>query len=54
LGDLLVDDVHPLHHAPANVRVTALSLAERLAVGYDETDPFVSTWREELLLWPGG
>ena len=31
-----------------NQAITALTLAERLAVGYDDNDPFVTSWREEL------
>jgi hypothetical protein len=28
--------------------ITALSIAERLAVGFGDDDPFVKGWREEL------
>jgi hypothetical protein len=28
--------------------ITALTLAERLAVGYGDNDPFVMSWRKEL------
>jgi hypothetical protein len=31
-----------------NQAITALTIAERLAVGYDDNDPFVRSWREEL------
>jgi hypothetical protein len=31
-----------------NQAITALSLAERLAMGYGEYDPRVIAWREEL------
>jgi hypothetical protein len=31
-----------------NQAITALVLAERLAMGHGEADPFVITWREEL------
>ncbi|GAB3979174.1 hypothetical protein GCM10029978_073850 [Actinoallomurus acanthiterrae] len=31
-----------------NQAITALTLAERLAYGYGEDDPFVASWREEL------
>jgi hypothetical protein len=31
-----------------NQAITALTLAERLANGYGDNDPFVATWREEL------
>jgi hypothetical protein len=30
--------------------ITALTLAERLAVGYGDDDPFVKSWRAELFL----
>jgi hypothetical protein len=33
-----------------NQAITALVLAERLAVGYDHADPFVEGWRAELFL----
>jgi hypothetical protein len=31
-----------------NQAITALTLAERLAAGYGDDDPFVSAWQEEL------
>ncbi|MGI5168211.1 hypothetical protein ACQEU3_28070 [Spirillospora sp. CA-253888] len=31
-----------------NQAITAMMLAERLAAGYGEDDPFVRAWREEL------
>jgi hypothetical protein len=31
-----------------NEAITALTLAERLANGYGDDDPFVDGWREEL------
>ena len=31
-----------------NQAITAMVLAERLAAGYDDGDPFVIGWREEL------
>jgi len=31
-----------------NEAITALTLAERLANGHDDDDPFVAGWREEL------
>ncbi|RAY16740.1 hypothetical protein DPM19_00785 [Actinomadura craniellae] len=31
-----------------NAAITALTLAERLASGHGDDDPFVITWREEL------
>jgi hypothetical protein len=33
-----------------NQAITALTLAERLAVGYSDDDPFVKSWRAELFL----
>ena len=33
-----------------NQAITAMVLAERLAAGYGENDPFVLGWREELAL----
>jgi hypothetical protein len=33
-----------------NRAITALTLAERLAVGYGDNDPFVKSWRAELYL----
>jgi hypothetical protein len=33
-----------------NQAITALTLAERLALGYGDDDPFVRSWREELFL----
>jgi hypothetical protein len=33
-----------------NQAITALVLAERLAAGYSDDDPFVVSWREELSL----
>ena len=31
-----------------NEAITALTLAERLAIGYGDDGPFVTGWREEL------
>ena len=31
-----------------NQAITAMVLAERLAAGYSDDDPFVTGWREEL------
>jgi hypothetical protein len=45
---------HPARLFSRNEAITALTLAERLAVGYGDGDPFVKTWREELFLWPTG
>ena len=36
--------------SPRNQAITAMVLAERLAVGYGDDDPFVIGWREELSL----
>jgi hypothetical protein len=33
-----------------NGAITALTLAERLAAGYGDSDPFVKSWRAELFL----
>ena len=33
-----------------NQAITAMILAERLAAGYGDDDPFVIGWREELSL----
>ena len=41
---------HPARLFSRNQAITALSLAERLAVGYGDDDPFVKSWREELFL----
>jgi hypothetical protein len=30
--------------------ITALTLAERLAAGFGDDDPFVKSWRRELFL----
>jgi hypothetical protein len=41
---------HPARLFSRNQAITALTLAERLAVGYGDDDPFVIGWREELFL----
>jgi hypothetical protein len=41
---------HPARLFSRNQAITALTLAERLAVGYSDDDPFVIGWREELFL----
>lgn len=41
---------HPARLFTRNRAITALTLAERLAAGYGDDDPFVKTWREELFL----
>ena len=40
----------PLRRFYRDQAITALTLAERLAVGFDDDDPFVKTWRKELFL----
>ena len=39
---------HPGRLFTRNQAITAMVLAERLAVGYGDDDPFVVGWREEL------
>lgn len=39
---------HPARLFTRNDAITALTLAERLAGGYGDDDPFVIGWREEL------
>jgi hypothetical protein len=41
---------HPSRLFTRTQAITALTLAERLAVGYGDEDPFVTNWREELCL----
>ena len=41
---------HPARLFHRDQAITALTLAERLAVGYGDDDPFVKTWRKELFL----
>jgi hypothetical protein len=41
---------HPARLFGRDEAITALTLAERLAVGYGDDDPFVIDWREELSL----
>jgi hypothetical protein len=49
LGAWIVS-THPRRLFSRNEAITALTLAERLAVGYGDDDPFVIAWREELFL----
>jgi hypothetical protein len=42
--------IHPLRLFHRDQAVTALTLAERLAVGFGDNDPFVKTWRNEQFL----
>ena len=39
---------HPARLLSRNQAITALTLAERLAAGYGDDDPFVIGWRAEL------
>jgi hypothetical protein len=41
---------HPARLFGRNEAITALTLAERLAAGYGDDDPFVRSWREEISL----
>jgi hypothetical protein len=41
---------HPLRLFYRDQAITALTLAERLAAGFGDDDPFVKTWRKELFL----
>ena len=41
---------HPARLFTRNLAITALTLAERRAHGYDDNDPFVKAWRKELFL----
>ncbi len=43
---------HPARLFTRNGAITALTLAERLAVGCGDSDPFVKSWRAELFLGP--
>jgi hypothetical protein len=46
-GAWIVSD-HPSRLFTRNQAITAMVLAERLAAGYGDGDPFVIGWREEL------
>lgn len=41
---------HPARLFSRNQAITALTLAERLAAGHGDDDPFVKSWRAELFL----
>jgi hypothetical protein len=41
---------YPARLFSRNQAITALTLAEHLAAGYGDDDPFVTSWREELCL----
>jgi hypothetical protein len=49
LGAWIVS-THPRRLFSRNEAIMALTLAERLAIGYGDDDPFVIGWREELFL----
>jgi len=42
--------IHPARLFSRNQAITALTVAERLAVGYGDDDPHVIGWRKELCL----
>ena len=39
---------HPAWLFDRNDAITALTIAERLAAGYGDNDPFVKSWRAEI------
>ena len=41
---------HPARLFSRSQAITALTLAERLAVGHGDDDPLVKSWRKELFL----
>ena len=41
---------HPARLFYRDQAITALTLAERLAAGFGDDDPFVKIWRKELFL----
>ena len=41
---------HPFRLFSRDQAITALTLAERLAAGFGDDDPFVKSWRKELFL----
>lgn len=41
---------HSLRLFHRDQAITALTLAERLAAGFGDDDPFVKSWRKELFL----
>jgi hypothetical protein len=45
-----VVSIYPARLFTHNQAITALTLAERLAVGYGDDDPFVKSWRKEPFL----
>lgn len=42
--------MHPGRLFSRDQTITVLTLAERIAASFDEDDPFVEGWREELSL----
>jgi hypothetical protein len=48
LNGAWIVSTHPARLFSRNQAITALSLAERLAAGYGEDDPFVQSWRVGL------
>ena len=49
-GGAWIVSTHPARLFGRNEAITALTLAERLAAGYPDDDPFVKSWSEELNL----
>jgi hypothetical protein len=49
-GGAWIVSIHPTRLFNRNQAITTLTLAERLAAGYGDDDPFVIGWREELSL----
>jgi hypothetical protein len=49
-GQRVVVSTYPRRLFTRNQAITAMTLAERLAAGYGDDDPFVIGWREELAL----
>ena len=47
-NDAWIVSTHPARLFSRSQAITALTLAERLAVGYGDSDPFVMSWRKEL------
>ena len=39
---------HPARLFTRSQAITALTISERLAAGYGDNDPFVTSWREKL------
>jgi hypothetical protein len=47
-GGAWIVSTHPARLFSYNQAITALTLAERLAAGYGDDDPFVMSWRTEI------